>query len=71
MVDAADAVAIKEMRAPRVEEQVAVTPEEPRSRPCHLQHTHAGGVFSMKTERWGEQGTVSVKRVAIYLPESN
>lgn len=37
MMDAADAVAVEKMGAPRVEEQVPVTSEEPRSRPSHLQ----------------------------------
>lgn len=36
VVDAPDAVAVEEVRAPRVQEQVAVPPEEPRSRPSHL-----------------------------------
>lgn len=41
VVNASDAVAVEEVRASRVEEEVAVPPEKPRSRSSHLQCSSA------------------------------
>lgn len=51
VMDASDAVPVEKVGASRVEEKLAVAPEEPRSRPSHLEDRRGRRRrFSAKTE---------------------